>query len=114
MLRRQDVCVLVLGIKQVQCEKVKEADTPGVKAKPQSCCYLYLFPVLVTLLHLARHSDHLQALCVRCFQPSHSLRLCIPFSLVNSPLLAGGVRSRLCGATPSGCAQSKWANGPAS
>ena len=30
----------------------------------------------MTLLHLARHSDHLQAKCVRCFQPSHSLLLC--------------------------------------
>jgi hypothetical protein len=29
-----------------------------------------------TLPHLARHSDPLQALCVRCFQPSHSLRFC--------------------------------------
>ena len=29
-----------------------------------------------TLLHLARRSDYLQALCVRCFQPSHSLRSC--------------------------------------
>ena len=33
-------------------------------------------PLPWTLLHLARHSDYLQALCVRRFQPSLSLRLC--------------------------------------